>query len=39
MMSEPVSLLFIAETISVIFAIIGVGILMVKNAKRKKESV
>jgi len=39
MMSQPVSLLFIAETIGVIFAIIALGILMVKNAKRKKECV
>lgn len=39
MMREPVSLLFIAETIGVIFVIIALGILMVKNAKRKKESV
>jgi hypothetical protein len=39
MMREPVSLLFVAETVGVIFVMIALGILMVKNAKRKKESV
>jgi hypothetical protein len=38
-MREPVSLLFVAETVGVIFVMIALGILMVKNAKRKKESV
>ncbi len=35
--AEPVPMSFIVETVAVIFAIIGIGILMVKNAKRQKE--
>jgi hypothetical protein len=37
MMREPVTLLFIAETVGIILGVIALGILMVRNAKRKKE--
>lgn len=38
-LTQPVSLSFIAGTVGVIFAVIGLGIIMVKQAKRKKERV
>ena len=37
--SQPVPMSFIVETVGVIFAVIAVGIAMVKQAKRRKESV
>ncbi|MFZ2968128.1 MAG: hypothetical protein WA080_03600 [Sulfuricurvum sp.] len=37
--SQPVTMLFIAQTIGAIFVVIAVGIMMVKQAKKKKESV
>lgn len=37
MMREPVTLLFITETVGIILGVIALGILMVRNAKRKKE--
>lgn len=37
--TEPVSMSFIIETVGVIFAVIAVGIFMVRQAKRKKERV
>lgn len=37
--SQPVRMLFIAQTIGAIFVVIAVGIMMVKQAKKKKESV
>lgn len=37
--TQPVPMSFIAETVGVIFIVIALGILMVKQAKRKKESV
>lgn len=38
-MTQPVPFSFIAETVGVIFIVIALGILMVKQAKRRKESV
>jgi hypothetical protein len=38
-MTQPVPLSFVAETVGVIFIVIALGILMVKQAKRRKESV
>lgn len=35
--SQPVPMSFVAETVGVIFAVIAIGIIMVKQAKRKKE--
>lgn len=35
--TQPVPTGFIFETVGVIFAVIGVGIFMVKKAKRTKE--
>lgn len=37
--TQPVPLSFVAETVGVIFIVIALGIVMVKQAKRKKESV
>jgi hypothetical protein len=37
--TQPVPLSFVAETVGVIFIVIALGILMVKQAKRRKESV
>ncbi len=37
--TQPVSLSFIAETVGVIFIVISLGIMMVRNAKRRKESL
>ncbi|HEX5328676.1 hypothetical protein [Sulfuricurvum sp.] len=37
--TQPVPLSFVAETVGVIFIVIALGIMMVKNAKRRKESV
>jgi len=37
--SQPVPMLFIAETVGVIFAVIALGIVMVRQAKRQKERV
>jgi hypothetical protein len=37
--TQPVPLSFVAETVGVIFVVIALGIMMVKQAKRKKESV
>lgn len=37
--TQPVTLSFIIKTVGVIFAVIGLGIFMVKQAKRKKERV
>lgn len=37
--TQPVPMSFIAQTIGVIFAVIGAGIVMVKQAKRRKERV
>ncbi len=36
--TQPVPMVFIFETVGVIFAVIGAGIYMVKKAKRTKES-
>jgi hypothetical protein len=36
--TQPVSLGFIAETVGVIFIVIALGIMIVRNAKRRKES-
>jgi hypothetical protein len=36
-MTQPVPMSFVAETVGVIFAVIALGIFMVKQAKRKKE--
>jgi len=38
MLNEPVSLLFVVETIGVIVGVIGLGILMVRNAKKRKNT-
>ena len=38
-MTQPVPFSFVAETVGVIFIVIALGILMVKQAKRRKESV
>lgn len=38
-LTQPVPMSFILETVGVIFAVIGLGIFMVKQAKRKKERV
>ncbi|WP_291750858.1 hypothetical protein [Candidatus Sulfuricurvum sp. RIFRC-1] len=35
--TQPVPMSFIAETVGVIFVVIGLGIMMVKQAKRRKE--
>ncbi|MDD3770059.1 MAG: hypothetical protein AB7U26_03535 [Sulfuricurvum sp.] len=35
--TQPVPTAFIAETVAVIFAVIGAGIYMVRKAKRTKE--
>jgi hypothetical protein len=37
--TQPVPLSFVAETVGVIFIVIALGIIMVRNAKRRKESV
>lgn len=37
--TQPVPLSFIAETVGGIFIVIALGIAMVKQAKRRKESV
>jgi len=37
--TQPVPLSFVAETVGVIFIVIALGIMMVRNAKRRKESV
>jgi predicted membrane protein len=37
--TQPVPFSFIAETVGVIFIVIALGIMMVKQAKRRKESV
>jgi len=37
--TQPVPLSFVAETVGVIFVVIAIGIMMVRNAKRRKESV
>jgi len=37
--TQPVPLSFVAETVGVIFIVIALGIMMVKQAKRRKESV
>lgn len=37
--TQPVPLSFVAETVGVIFIVIALGIVMVKQAKRQKESV
>lgn len=39
MLSEPVPMWFIAATIGAIIALIGLGIMMVRWAKRKKEQL
>ena len=36
--TQPVPLSFVAETVGVIFIVIALGIMMVRNAKRRKES-
>jgi len=36
-MTQPVAISFVIETVGVIFIVIALGILMVKQAKRKKE--
>jgi len=38
MLNEPVSSLFVVETIGVILGVIGLGILMVRNAKKRKNN-
>jgi glucose uptake protein GlcU len=38
-MTQPVPMSFIFESVGVIFAVIGLGIMMVKQAKRRKERV
>lgn len=37
--TQPVPLSFVAETVGVIFIVIAMGIMMVKQAKRRKESL
>jgi len=37
--SQPVPMNFVFETVGSIFAVIAIGIWMVKQAKRRKESV
>lgn len=37
--TQPVPLSFVAETVGVIFIVIALGIMMVRQAKRKKESL
>jgi bacteriorhodopsin len=37
--SQPVPMSFVFETVGVIFAVIALGIMMVKQAKRRKESL
>ena len=37
--SQPVPMNFVFETVGAIFAVIAIGIWMVKQAKRRKESV
>jgi len=37
--TQPVPLSFVIETVGVIFIVIALGIMMVRNAKRRKESV
>lgn len=37
--TQPVPLSFVAETVGVIFIVIALGIMMVKQAKRRKESL
>lgn len=36
--TQPVPLSFVAETVGIIFIVIALGIMMVRNAKRRKES-
>jgi hypothetical protein len=36
-MTQPVPMSFVVETVGVIFIVIGIGIAMVKQAKRRKE--
>ncbi|WP_295054874.1 hypothetical protein [Sulfuricurvum sp.] len=38
-LTQPVSMSFIGETVGAIFVVIAAGIAMVKQAKRRKESV
>ncbi|MFA5214949.1 hypothetical protein [Sulfuricurvum sp.] len=35
--TQPVPMSFIIETVGIIFAVIAIGIVMVKQAKRQKE--
>ncbi len=37
--TQSVPLSFVAETVGVIFIVIALGMMMVKQAKRRKESV
>jgi hypothetical protein len=37
--TQPVPLSFVAETVGVIFIVIALGIMMIRNEKRRKESV
>jgi NADH:ubiquinone oxidoreductase subunit 6 (subunit J) len=37
--TQPVTMIFIAQTIGAIVVVIALGIMMVKQAKKKKESV
>jgi hypothetical protein len=37
--TQPVPMSFIIETVGVIFAVIAVGVMMVKQAKRRKETL
>jgi hypothetical protein len=37
--TQPVPLSFVAETVGVIFIVIALGIMMVKQAKSRKERV
>ncbi|MGZ5208155.1 MAG: hypothetical protein ACXWB0_03975 [Sulfuricurvum sp.] len=36
-MTQPVAIRFVVESIGIIFGVIALGILMVRNAKRRKE--
>jgi glucose uptake protein GlcU len=36
-MTQPVAISFVIETVGIILGVIALGILMVRNAKRKKE--
>jgi hypothetical protein len=37
--TQPVPLSFVAETVGAIFVVIAIGIMMVRNAKRRKETL